>query len=354
MWNGSRHFYLGHLIAQKPMFQLFSRICLALISLFCLSIANAQVVSTKQIYLWDVTLSMKQNGIWDQVKEQLSESISEIQDKTTEVIVIPFQDDVYEEKRVIVGDDDALSELLIWIQAYEVPMPQGGHGTNICRALERAEDFVINESIDCVFLLTDGAHEPKKKAMELQYPSTCLEEYLTNRWCAYATELDAYLVYYQLLGGLDLNIKRITDETCRVISVQPGNGRPDRLYYITPQVSDISKDRDFFSSGSFTIPVTTSLPKEYWKNCEVTGAIHAVGLNAPCEVTFRGTEIHIELAPFALQDVERFCSTPSEYCELSLKLELSTNESLMVVLTADEIPLHIKNGGERWFEIKVQ
>ena len=31
----------------------------------------AQVVHSKQIYLWDVTLSMKQNGIWDQVKEQL-------------------------------------------------------------------------------------------------------------------------------------------------------------------------------------------------------------------------------------------------------------------------------------------
>lgn len=336
------------------MFKLFSGFCFLFSIVFAWSHAHAQVVSTKQIYLWDVTLSMKQNGIWDQVKEQLSESISQIQDKTTEVIVIPFQDDVYAEKRIVVGDAVALSELLGWIQTYEVPMPEGGHGTNICRALERAEDFVINESIDCVFLLTDGDHDPKRESMKLKYPSTCLEDYLTNRWCAYATELDAYLVYYQLLGGLDLRIQKITEETCRVISIQPGNGRPDRLYYITPQLSQISKDRDFFASGAFTIPITTSVPKDFWKNCTILGSIHAVGFSAPCEVTFRGTEIYVEMASKALQDVERFCSTQSDYCELTLKLELKTNENLMVVLTADEIPLHVKNSGERWFEIKVQ
>ena len=111
-----------------------------------------QTVHSKQIYLWDVTLSMKQNDIWDAVKEQMIQSLTEVKDEDTEVIVIPFQDDVYEEQRVTVGDKAALDRLVNWIEGYDVPMPTGGHGTNICRALERAEDFVLKENIDCVFL----------------------------------------------------------------------------------------------------------------------------------------------------------------------------------------------------------
>ena len=314
---------------------------------------SAQVIASKQIYLWDVTLSMKDNGIWNQVKEQLSASVTEIQDKSTEVIVVPFQDDVYPEKRIIAGDAAALKELLAWIDSYDVPMPKGGHGTNICRALERAEDFVLNESIDCVFLLTDGAHEPKRPEMQSKYPATCLEDYLANRWCAYATELDAYLVYYQLLGGMESNIKKITEETCRMISVQPGDGTPDRLYYITPQVSGISKDRQFFKSGRLQVPTTTSVPKEFWLSCNVSASIVGEGYSQDCNVLFSGVNISCELDAEALRELERHCSKNEEFCELVLKLKLEDVDDLMVVLTADEIPLRVKNAGERWFEIKV-
>ena len=138
------------------------RFVIGVLFCFCAFSAQAQVVHSKQIYLWDVTLSMKQNGIWDQVKEQMVASLTEVKDLDTEVIVIPFQDDVYEERRVTVGDAAAMADLVQWIEGYDVPMPKGGHGTNICRALERAEDFVIKENIDCVFLMTDGTHEPKR------------------------------------------------------------------------------------------------------------------------------------------------------------------------------------------------
>ena len=43
---------------------------------------------------------MKQNAIWDQVKDQMIQSLTEVKDLDTEVIVVPFQDDVFEEKRV--------------------------------------------------------------------------------------------------------------------------------------------------------------------------------------------------------------------------------------------------------------
>ncbi len=315
--------------------------------------AQAQVIATKQIYLWDVTLSMRDNGIWEQVKEHLSASVIDVQDKSTELIVVPFQDDVYPEKRAVAGDAEALKDLLAWIKAYEVPMPRGGHGTNICRALERAEDFVLNESIDCVFLLTDGVHEPKRAEMQSRYPPSCLEDYLTSRWCTYATELDAYLVYYQLLGDMQSNIEKVTEETCRMISVQPGDGSPDRLFYITPQANKIFKDRHLFESGEWQIPTTTSVPKEYWPRCKVSAFIMAEEFLQECIVSFNGVNIHFELPSEALGRLERHCSNGGEYCELVLKLNLDEVEDLLVVLTADEIPFSVKNSGERWFEIKV-
>ena len=221
------------------------RFVIGVLFCFCAFSAQAQVVHSKQIYLWDVTLSMKQNGIWDQVKEQMVASLTEVKDLDTEVIVIPFQDDVYEERRVTVGDAAAMADLVQWIEGYDVPMPKGGHGTNICRALERAEDFVIKENIDCVFLMTDGTHEPKRADMAQHYPEGCLTEYLEDRWCTFATELDAYLVYYHLLGNADPDIQRVTEETCRAMGMAPGDGTPDRLYYISPQVQVIARDEAF-------------------------------------------------------------------------------------------------------------
>ena len=96
--------------------------------------------------------------------------------------------------------------------------------------------------------------------MAERYPQGCLTEYLEDRWCACATELDAYLVYYHLLGNADPEILRVTEETCRVLSVEPGNGTPDRLHYVSPQVQVISRDEAFIETPSFSIPVTTSLP----------------------------------------------------------------------------------------------
>ena len=57
----------------------------------------------------------------------------------------------------------------------------------------------------------------------------------------FATEPDAYLVYYHLLKSWIL-MQRVTEETCRAMSVEPEGATPDRLYYISPQTQLISRD----------------------------------------------------------------------------------------------------------------
>ena len=322
----------------------------------CLASAGfGQAVHSKQIYLWDVTLSMKDNGIWEQVKDQMVESLTEVKDLDTEVIVIPFQDDVYEERRVTVGDVDAMAALVDWIQGFDVPMPQGGHGTNICRALERAEDFVIRENIDCVFLMTDGNHEPKRSDMAQRHPAGCLNAYLQDRWCAFATEYDAYLVYYHLLGSADPEVQRVTDETCRAMSVQPGDGSPDRLHYISPQVQVVSRDEAFLESPSFDIPVTTSLSPAMYDWCLFEGTLEGSGFEAPLEVAFTGTSLVCSLTT---ADVKRLDQTfPASVDEttydLQVRLRLLPVTQAMVALTADLIPFEFHHYEERWFDMKI-
>lgn len=327
---------------------------LFLLCLGCLSGA-AQVVHSKQIYLWDVTLSMKNNQIWDQVKEQLVESLTEVKDQDTEVIVVPFQDDVFEERRVRVGNAALMADLVAWIQAYDVPMPEGGHGTNICRALERAEDFVIKENIDCVFLMTDGTHEPKRVDMAQRYPKGCVEAYLEGRWCSFATELDAYLVYYELLGNDNETIQSVTAETCRAMSLAPGNGIPDRLHYISPQVQLISRDEAFLDDPAFSIPVTTSLAPAMYDLCTFTGALEGSGYEAPMRVKFTGTSLDCFMDGKDIQRLDRtFPASVHEVTyDLQVKLTLDPVEQVMVALTADRIPFQFHHYEERWFDIKI-
>lgn len=317
----------------------------------------AQGVHSKQIYLWDVTLSMRDNGIWEQVKEQMITSLQEVRDKDTEVIVIPFQDDTYPEQRVQVGNASDLNALCEWIDEYQIPMPKGGHGTNICRALLRAEDFIFEEDIDCVFLLTDGTHEPKNPVMAAKHPDGCLSEYLENRWCAFATELDAYLIYYHLLGNSDMEIEEVTEATCRALSIQPGDGTPDRLHYITPQVQKIVKDKSWLAQRTLDIPMTTSLPKEFQALCAIDAElVSADGSSiSPLNADYQGANLACTLSEGNITWLGQKCppTIAEEGYPLSIRLTLRAPDDLLVALTAESLPVEFHHYEQRWFDVKV-
>ncbi len=69
---------------------------IATFAAFSIDAQNVQVKDTRQIYLWDVTLSMKGKAagcpdIWDKVKVAMIDDIMQISDERTEIVVIPFQ-----------------------------------------------------------------------------------------------------------------------------------------------------------------------------------------------------------------------------------------------------------------------
>lgn len=115
----------------------------------------SKLMDERRIYLIDLTRSMKgYNGsedIFDDVKQQLSETINEITDTTSEIVFIPFTDkplDVFHEKIA------RKSAILEYISELDTK-----HGdTNILDAWKKGEEFLDSTKINYLFMLTDGVH----------------------------------------------------------------------------------------------------------------------------------------------------------------------------------------------------
>jgi len=76
-------------------------ILVLVITCFFLQDAAAQSKTQRRIYLWDVTLSMKgykglTPDIYEDVVRFLKREITSLTDEFTEIIVLPFQEDVLE------------------------------------------------------------------------------------------------------------------------------------------------------------------------------------------------------------------------------------------------------------------
>lgn len=66
-------------------------ICIML--LLCIPLlAKSQILKERRVYYLDCSYSMKANGLWGKVRENLKNAIDNISDQTTEIIVIPFAD----------------------------------------------------------------------------------------------------------------------------------------------------------------------------------------------------------------------------------------------------------------------
>ena len=115
----------------------------------------SKLMDERRIYLIDLTRSMRGfNGsedIFDNVKQQLSEAISELNDTTSEIFLIPFTNkplDVFHEKIA------NKSVILEYIEGLDTK-----HGdTNILDAWKNGEEFLDSTKINYLFMLTDGVH----------------------------------------------------------------------------------------------------------------------------------------------------------------------------------------------------
>ena len=87
---------------------------------------NANEKDERQIYLWDVTLSMQGKApgapnIWEEVKAAIIKDIRSINNDRTEIVVIPFQHKVLEEWREP-ATAFGKNRLIEKINSYKIPL----------------------------------------------------------------------------------------------------------------------------------------------------------------------------------------------------------------------------------------
>ena len=135
--------------------------------LACLSIvAEAQVLKERRVYYLDCSFSMVQNKIWGKVRDNLICAIDNINDETTEIIVIPFADNNLPNPTLKPMTAYATAEGKNTLKAKIRALPQPSRNTMTYHYIPMQDFFAKRVSADRVtymFLMTDGKDEDKKQ-----------------------------------------------------------------------------------------------------------------------------------------------------------------------------------------------
>ena len=216
------------------------RAFLFVLALTCFYWSHAQtgnVKDVRQIYLWDVTLSMQGKApgcpdIWDKVKEAIITDIQQISDDRTEIVVIPFQHKALDEWRQP-ATSIGKAALIAKIKDFKIPLFNfGGKMTTmtcIYEPLQYVVDNVLSsDKVDVLKLMTDGVPDEHK----VEY------ENLLSRWCQIAEEKDAFGFYIMLtsqaVAGQTV-LKKINPCRFDAIDVTDLGGTNVSLQMLTPQ-----------------------------------------------------------------------------------------------------------------------
>lgn len=189
----------------------------------------------KIIYLWDVTLSMKgYNGspdIYDKVKEALVLSIEDIEDESSTVTVIPFQDKILDTwsyqagktgKKLLVDKINKLDNNNIT-------------NTNICNAWDYTLEEVIDpQKSNFICLLTDGTDN-------VMGTDELCERIIA--WCQSAKANNAHAAYVMLTeAAQNESIRKAIRESCNFDLVELEQNNIVFPTFFRPAANTVAKE----------------------------------------------------------------------------------------------------------------
>lgn len=128
-----------------------------LFSLTIYTVGAQPYLNEKRVYLLDVTASMEGRGIvetpniFDNVKNQLSNSLSNITYPQTEIVIVPFTESIFSPIRGNITQIDSLVS-----EISKIGIEKGD--TNIADAWEYGISELDSTKVNYLFLLTDGLH----------------------------------------------------------------------------------------------------------------------------------------------------------------------------------------------------
>lgn len=180
-------------------------ICLTFTMIFENVVQAQPFLQEKRIYIVDVTGSMEGRGvggtrnIFQTVKDNLVSTLQRIDDRKTEVVVIPFTSHPFPEFNGRIAEKDSLTQ---YINGLSI---QKGN-TNIADAWTKGVSCVDSTKINYIFLLTDGLHNCGPKTEELYNRLRAWEEQSQDKYM---------FAFYVMLtpDAKEMEICRIVDET---------------------------------------------------------------------------------------------------------------------------------------------
>lgn len=179
----------------------------------CLAqISNSKI--DRRIYLWDVTLSMQgydqnapkkynaDNDVWDKVVAFLKRDIENISDASTELILLPFQNDIlarWEVKATAEGK----AELARRIDESKTQFHKITN-TNIAGPFRDVKDkYIDSKRNNLLILLTDGRNNVGGSEVWFK---------LLSSWQTYARDNNAYFIYFMVSKNAeDKAVEEIVD-----------------------------------------------------------------------------------------------------------------------------------------------
>lgn len=194
---------------------------LLIIILSCsIALAQSAVKREKRVYYLDCSASMvKPNQIWDEVKDNLKDAIDNVQDETTELMVIPFAYDKSCElnKPLEVIKDFATQRGKERIKKYIDAIPSPSGKATMTYHNVPITDF-INYRIDpaketYMFLMTDGEDEDKTGGFDR----------ILSQWQDKYSKKSIYAFYVQLKGNIDGQRKQLIDSTDKFWHINTAN-----------------------------------------------------------------------------------------------------------------------------------
>lgn len=190
-------------------------ILIALLAIYSnIALAQNNLKDKKYIFELDITKSMwglaaKTNvDIFDQVREQLIKAIQEIDDPSSQIVLVTWQDKIintWQEPATKQGKQNLIDQLKA-INAKNVP----GQNTNIYNAWMEAKKHVDPSKINIVYLLTDGRHSVNNPPIASLYQEI-------PKWQDFSAEKDAYMFVVELTSqAIDPNIRQAIEGTNKV------------------------------------------------------------------------------------------------------------------------------------------
>lgn len=172
----------------------------------------SQILKERRVYYLDCSFSMASNKIWDDVCDNLKKAIDNVNDETTELIVVPFALDksggikVYKALATPAGKDSLKRQI-----SAIVP-----NKSSMTYHIVPLEDFYSNRvdsaKVTYMFLMTDGQDECKNKTL---FPN------LLSQWQGKYGDKNVFGFYVMLHNSAkNTNIKKICDNQKHLWTVE--------------------------------------------------------------------------------------------------------------------------------------